>query len=443
MDTPPPQSPIVDEITPFLRLPPELLLLIFKYLVTSTKNSLSLGPIALVCRSFHECLRNDPSSWTTILITLTTLESHRDNATFLNFTRMITLALDYSRGRPLSLTVSLLHGSENHLNSDNQLGTRLKDRPIRDFITRLFRVLPRCRELTIESSLWRDKETLISLVKRSIEDNNALSRLESLTMTYDPTHTVEAFFHPNVLPTSPLIRSDDPDDNETTPFPSLENLTIDNVAHTWRLLTLSGLHTLRLINIPSYNSPSYADLHRILLSNAETLSTLELSNITITNTKAIGESLTLPNVRRMTIGFGHPKDLVWAAQMLDLPALEELVIEDRVAGLKLENQRPWVSEAKKRQTMEGFRGLVRCFRLDCIQRLILKRVVFHESHSQGLLVDEAPEDVSFAFRFFSGFREVKDLEVWHDASSLALSNVAQSFSDTLFPKLRSCLFVEL
>ncbi|KAL0061410.1 hypothetical protein AAF712_011754 [Marasmius tenuissimus] len=353
---------------------------------------------------------------------------------------MVTLALDYSRERPLSLTVNLLHGSENHLASDDQLGTRLKDGLIRDFITRLFRVLPRCRELTIECSLWRDMETLISLVKRSNGDNNALPRLESFIMTYDPTHTIEAFFRPNVLPTSPLIGSDAPDQHITTPFPNLRRLVTNNITHTWTRLALSGLHTLNLTNIPSHNSPSHADLHRILLANAETLTTLELSDISTVDDKAAGERFTVPNVRRMTIGFGHPKDLVWAATMLNFPALEELVIENRVAGLRTGNERPWVSEAKKRQTMIGYRSLMRWFPLDRVQRLTLRRVVFYESSSEEFPAEEASKDVLFAFKFLWEFKEVRDLEVWHDETSLALSNVVKSFSDNLFPKLRSCLF---
>ncbi|KAK1219498.1 hypothetical protein PQX77_017788 [Marasmius sp. AFHP31] len=446
MDAPLPRSPIIDEsIAPFLRLPPELLLLIFKYLVTSTRSSLSLVPIILVCRSFHSLLQNDSSSWTTVLIALPTLESHRDNANLSNFIRMVTLALEYSREKPLSLTVNLLRGSENHLSSDNRLGSRLRDGIILDFITHLFLVLPRCHELTIECSLWHDMETLISLVKRGFEDNDTFPLLESFNMTYNPTDTIEAFFHPNTLPLwrggepSPLIRFN----NGATPFPSLRSVTINNVAHTWRFLNLTGLHTLRLINIQSYNSPSYVDFHRILLANAHTLTTFELSDISITDNNAVSERLTVPNVRRMTIGFGSPKDLVWAAQTLDLPALKELVIEDRVTGLKLGNGQPWMSDSKKRQIMEGYRSLMRWVPLNCVQRLTLRRVVFYESNSEGVLVEEGSKDVSFTFKFLSEFREVRNLEVWHDHSSLALSNVVKSFSEALFPKLSSCSFEEL
>ncbi|KAK1219497.1 hypothetical protein PQX77_017787 [Marasmius sp. AFHP31] len=422
-------------ITPFLRLPPELLLLIFKWLVSSTRSSLSLFPIAFVCRSFHSLLRNDPSSWTTIPIALPTLESHRDNAKFPDFTRTVALALNYSRGRPLSLTVNLLHGSENHLTSDDPSGIRLKDGLISDFITRLFRVLPRCRELTIECSLWRDMETLIRLVKRSIKDNGTSLRLESFIMTYNPTHSIEAFFHPNVLPTSPLIWSENPDEHITTPLPCLTNLVINNITHNWPLLTLSGLHTLRLINIPSNNSPSYADLHRILLENAETLTTLELSDISVNDNKAVAERFTVPNLKRMTIGFGHPKDLGWAAKILDLPALEELAIEDRIAGLRLGSGRPWVSEARKRQAREGYRELMKWFPLGRVRKLNLRRVVFYDSGSEGVV--EEGKSVPFAFEFLSEFREVRNLEVWHDDSSLACADIVKS-SDTLFPNLCSC-----
>ncbi|KAL0064481.1 hypothetical protein AAF712_008538 [Marasmius tenuissimus] len=143
-------------------------------------------------------------------------------------------------------------------------------------------------------------EILIGLIERCIEiNNNTLPTLECFRMSYNPAGTIEGFSSPHALPLwrtggiSPLIRADE---TPTSVFSSLKHLTVDDVTHDWSLLTLSGFYTLRILNIPTHNSPSYTDLHRLLLDNAETLTTLELSNISVSDLKTVGGRFTLPNV---------------------------------------------------------------------------------------------------------------------------------------------------
>ncbi|KAL0069361.1 hypothetical protein AAF712_003380, partial [Marasmius tenuissimus] len=188
------------------------------------------------------------------------------------------------------------------------------------------------------------------------------------------------------------------------------------------------LHTLRILNIPSHNSSSYTDLHRLLLENAETLTTLELSNISASDLETVGGRFTLPNVQEMTVGFAHPRDLVWAAQTLDLPALEHLVLEDQAAG-----RGEWVSEVNKRQTIEGYQELTRCFPLARVRRLVLRCVVFYELPRPVEHIHGEPEQ-TFAIRFLSNFREVEDFEVL--TPDLSLSEVLEASSYALFPSLR-------
>ncbi|KAL0064484.1 hypothetical protein AAF712_008541 [Marasmius tenuissimus] len=276
-------------------------------------------------------------------------------------------------------------------------------------------------------------EILTGLIDRCIKtNNNTLPTLQSFRMSYNPADTIEGFSSPHALPLwrtggiSPLIRT-----NETTTsvFSSLKHLTVDNVTHDWSLLTLSGLHTLRILNIPSHNSPSYTDLHRLLLDNAETLTTLELSNISVSDLETVGGRFTLPNVQKMTIGFAHPRDLVWAAQTLDLPALDHLILEDQAAGTG-----EWMSEVNKRQTVEGYQELTRCFPLSRVRRLVLRYVVFYKL-PQPVEHIHGESEQTFAVRFLSNFKEVKALEV--SAPDFSLSEVLETFSYVLFPNLRS------
>ncbi|KAJ8075408.1 hypothetical protein PM082_019746 [Marasmius tenuissimus] len=382
---------------------------------------------------------------------------------------MTTLALEYSHERPVSVTVNLLrsigHDSEDILSDpavDHRLreeylahlveshvasGFPLRDGPFSDLIPHLVWVaLPNCRKLALECSSWRDIVELTRLGKLNIQRNSTLPKLESFSMTYNPANTIEGLTYSHATSPwgggdcSPLIRSSESDDRTITPLPFLRHVKINNVAHTWRLFSLSGLHTLRLVHIPSFNSPSYAELHRILLANTKTLNTLELSHTSISNIKPDGGRLTVPNVRRMIIGFVCPMDLVLAAQTLDLPALEELEIEVRVGDLKF---RPRVSglpletDEIKRQTMERYQAIMKYFSLAHVRRLVLRRVVFYESKGEEYQA-ETNEEVSFAIRFFSEFQELEDLEVWFDDNSIELSRVVESPSDTLFPNLRSC-----
>ncbi|KAJ8075388.1 hypothetical protein PM082_019726 [Marasmius tenuissimus] len=437
------------KIAPFLQLPTELRLHIFKHVVSSTESSLSLFSITLVCKLFRECLQSDPTLWTTILIALPVLEFHRRNKSLAKFTQMTTLALEYSHERPVSVTVNLLrsigHDAKDILSDpavDHRLrqeylanlveshvasGIPVRDGPLSDFIPHLFRVaLPSCRKLALECSSWRDIVDLTRLVKLNIQRNSTLPKLESFSMTYNPANTIEGLTYSHATSPwgggdcSPPIRSSESDDRTITPLPFLRHVKINNVAHTWRLFSLSA-------------SPHP-------LANTKTLNILELSHTSISNIKPDGGRLTVPNVRRMIIGFVRPMDLVLAAQTLDLPALEELEIEVRVGDLKF---RPRVSglpletDEIKRQTMERYQAIMKYFSLAHVRRLVLRRVVFYESKGEEYQA-ETNEEVSFAIRFFSEFRELEDLEVWFDDNSIELSRVVESPSDTLFPNLRSC-----
>ncbi|KAJ8096190.1 hypothetical protein PM082_000098 [Marasmius tenuissimus] len=188
-------------------------------------------------------------------------------------------------------------------------------------------------------------------------------------------------------------------DSESTtplkePFPFLRDITIDNITHSWSLLTLSDLHTLRLLNIPSHNSPSYTEIRRLLLSNAETLKTLELSNISVSDIETIGGRFTLPSVKSLTIGFAHPNDLVWTSQTLDLPNLEGLVIGDHTGGSESE------------QMIAGYRELMRCFPIDRIQRLVLRHGALPPAAE-----DAVPLHDSYRRLFLTRFKNVRNLEI--------------------------------
>ncbi|KAL0058057.1 hypothetical protein AAF712_015284 [Marasmius tenuissimus] len=365
---------------------------------------------------------------------------------------MTTLALEYSHEEPVSVTVNLLrsigHDSKDILSDpavDHRLreeylanlveshvasGFPLRDGPFSDFIPHLVRVaLPNCRKLALECSSWRDIVDLTRLVKLNIQRNSTLPKLESFSMTYNPANAIEGLTYSHATSPwgggdcSPLIRSSESDDRTITPLPPLRHVQINNVAHTWRLFSLSGLHTLCLIDIPFFNSPSCADLHRILLANAQTLTALELSHMSVSNIKLDGGRFTVPNVTRMTIGFVRLKELVWAARTLDLPALEELEIEVRVRVLKFRTSGlPSELEEIIRQTMEGYREIMKYFPLARVWRLVLRRVVFYESKGEEYQA-ETNEEVSFAVQFFSEFRRLEDLEVWFDDTSIELSRV--------------------
>ncbi|KAK1225073.1 hypothetical protein PQX77_011993 [Marasmius sp. AFHP31] len=219
---------------------------------------------------------------------------------------------------------------------------------------------------------------LTSLFERYIKHNqdSTFPTLESFRMVYNPANTIEAFAPPHALPLwrtggmSPLIMVND-SENATpkiSPFPSLRNLTIDNITHEGSLLVLSGLQTFRLQNIPSdnLNSPSYTEIRHLLLSNAETLTTLELTNISTSDFETVGGRFTLSNVKSLTIGFAHPRDLVWASQTLELPALEELIVEDHTGGSDSEQ-------------MIAYQESMRCFPLDRIRRLVLRCVALSQT----------------------------------------------------------------
>ncbi|KAJ8096209.1 hypothetical protein AAF712_015471 [Marasmius tenuissimus] len=300
----------------FHQLPPELVILVSEYLLSCTRSSLFLISPTLVCQYFYGCLKSYSSFWTDLLIDLSALEAHAGDAALDDLTRKVNHALNYSQDKRLALTINLLRSSSD---MDDSIGSLLNDA----FIILYRKTLPLCRELTIKSSLWLDMQTLTGFLEWYIRDKQ--NAIESFDMVYKPTNTIEAFATPHALPLwrtggiSPLIMIDDPGSTipSETPFPSLEHVKIDNITHSWSLLTLSGLHTFRLLNIPSHNSPSYTEIQRLLLSNAETLTTLELSHISVSDIETIGGQFTLPNVKSLTIGFAHPNDLVWASQTLD------------------------------------------------------------------------------------------------------------------------------
>ncbi|KAJ8075409.1 hypothetical protein PM082_019747 [Marasmius tenuissimus] len=425
------------KLSPFQRLPPELLLLIFGRLLSCTSSSLSLVSPALACRTFYQCLQGESSLWTRLLIDIQALEWHPNDRELTKLREHVEIALKYSQQRPLSLTIHLVRSGENPIcpDSDN-ISESLLNGPLSQLVTHLFQIaFPRCCQLTIETSSWLGMELLTSLVEGVIENsNNNLPGLKTFTLTYNPTNTIEAFSQPHALPLwrvggiSPLIPTDNQPQSSILIFPSLTHLTINNITHDWSLLHLSGLQTLRLMNIPHHNSPLCTDLHRILLANAETLTMLELSNISIADVEFVGGRITLPSVKTMTIGFAYPKDLVWAAQTLDSPALEELIVEDQTASVG------WVSETDKHQIMEGYQELMRCFPLDHVRRLTLRDVVFYEVRPDAVESKDGP----FAFEFVLRFRELEVLSLWSTDTSVL--KVLKTSSDIVFPNL--CLYLD-
>ncbi|KAL0062959.1 hypothetical protein AAF712_010180 [Marasmius tenuissimus] len=390
---------------PFHCLPPELLILISEHLLSCTKSSLSLVPLTLVCQYFYWCLKSYSPFWTNIHINLLTLEAHAGDAVLANFIQKLNRTLNYSQDKQFALTVSLLRSSSD---LDGSIGSPLYDAFIKDLYRK---TLPFCRELTIKSSLWLDMETLTGFIEWYIRDKQtAIPTLESLHVLYNPANTVEAFAPPNALPLwrnggiSPLIMMESP--GSTIPseplYPFLKDITIDNITHSWSLLTLSGLQTFRLLNIPSHNSPSHTEIRRLLLSNSETLTELELSNVSVSDIETIGGQFTLPNVKVLTIGFAHPNDLVWASQMLDLPALEELVVEDHTERLDSE------------QTIRGYGVLMRCFPVDRIRRLVLRRSVVPPTSDDVVLLRN-----THTWLLLTRFRNLTDLEISYPESLIS------------------------
>ncbi|KAK1230646.1 hypothetical protein PQX77_006262 [Marasmius sp. AFHP31] len=346
-------------------------------------------------------LKAESSLWYNLLNNLPTLKAHAGNAGLANLTRKLTLALGYSQRKPLVLAIDLLRSG---LDTKDSIRSFLDNDALSGFVTRYFHItLPLCRELTIKCSPWLDMEILTGLVEGYVKHNqNTFPTLEFSHTSYNPTDTIEVFAPPHALPlwrtggVSPLIMIDDIESTtpSRSPLPSLKNFTIDNITHEWSLLPLSGLHIFRLRNIPSDNSPPYTEIRRLLLSNAETLTTLELSNISISDVETVSGRFTLPHVKSLTIGFAHPRDLVWASQTLDLPALEELVVEDHTGGSESE------------QMFTTYREMMRCFPLDRIRRLGLRCVMLLQT-----VEDLVPLHESDRSLFLTRFKNVKDLEV--------------------------------
>ncbi|KAK1215750.1 hypothetical protein PQX77_021639 [Marasmius sp. AFHP31] len=428
MTIPPRTNTIYRRLAPFQRIPPELLLLIFEDLLSYTKSSLSLLWLTLVCRSFYNSLTAESSLWCNLLIDIPTLEAHVGDAGLAKLARKVTRVLEYSQDKQLSLTFNLLcPGSD----MDNSLASLLECisnilwkvgphcRNGRGGYDALSELVFRCRELTFEFSLWSDMGNLTSLFERYIKHNQDFTfpTLESFRMVYNPANTIEAFAPPHALPLwrtggmSPLIMVDDSESATPlkSPFPSLKNLTIDNITHEWSLLALSGLHTFCLRNIPSDNSPSYTEIRRLLLSNAETLTMLELTNTSISDFETVGGRFTLPNVKALTIGFAHPRDLVWASQTLDLPVLEELIVEDYAGGSDSE------------QMITGYQESMRCFPLNRIRRLVLRCVALPQTVEDVVPLHEL--DRTF---FLTRFKNVKELEV--SCPKFLISELSSLFS---------------
>ncbi|KAJ8090551.1 hypothetical protein PM082_018108 [Marasmius tenuissimus] len=245
-----------EKIAPFLQLPTELRLHIFKHVVSSAESSLSLFPITLVCKSFRECLQSDPTPWTTILIALPVPQFHRRNKSLAKFTRMTTLALVYFQERPVSVTIppsTIVSGKNTNLanlvKSHVASGSPLKRWPLLRFHPSPYSgCSPNCRKLALECSSWRDIVDLTRLVKLNIQRNSTLPKLESFSMTYNPANTIEGLAHSHAAPPwgggdcSPLIRSSESGDRTITPLPFLRHVKINNVAHTWRLFSLWSTH---------------------------------------------------------------------------------------------------------------------------------------------------------------------------------------------------------
>ncbi|KAJ8096189.1 hypothetical protein PM082_000097 [Marasmius tenuissimus] len=192
---------IYTQLAPFQLLPPEILILISEHL-SCTRSSSSLVSLTLVCRTFYKCLNNESSLWIWILIDLPTLKTHAGNEGLANFTRKMTLALEYSQYKPLSLTVDLLRCGGDSDSDEGSTRPLLDNDSLSEYITHLFCItLPLCRELTIKCSLWFDMEILTSIIEGYIKRNqNTFPTLESFHMSYNPANTIEAFASQHALP---------------------------------------------------------------------------------------------------------------------------------------------------------------------------------------------------------------------------------------------------
>ncbi|KAL0572859.1 hypothetical protein V5O48_009108 [Marasmius crinis-equi] len=409
------------------RLPPELLLMIFRELLEVMNTSLSLISSALVCHTWNACLRSDSSLWTRLLIDLPTLEAHPGDVGLQGLASSVKLALDYSQGRPLTLTVNLVYpdGESSSATGHDDLSLTTSTTKILDY------TLERCHELTVSCSLWSDMELLAGAVEK-----RPLPFLQSFHIAYQPSG-FEAFSEPHALPLwrpggiSPLLV--EPPRQITSVLPSLKQVVIDNLTHEWGLFSLTSLTSLHFRNIPDHNSPTYGEFRAILEASRDTLTSLELSSLSLKDIQFVGGRFTLPNLTTLLVSFADPRDLMWIAQTLDPPSLKTLTVDDHT----VKNQ----CEERRRRTVESFREVMRCFPLENVETLVLKDVELYELEVEAEALEStgteesgdgdreressslqegenAKSSPSLTDQFCSRFRSLVVFEAWHTETSL-------------------------
>ncbi|ESK88066.1 hypothetical protein Moror_10765 [Moniliophthora roreri MCA 2997] len=447
---------------PFFRLPDELRLKVFRELVATSGSSAALLPPAGACRALRGFLVGEASLWTCVRVDSSLIDLGVNVLDAVGHPSGpgavwpgVALLLHYSANRPLSLTITTLGVTINHIN----------------ILIELLRTsFARCRSLVIHCFFWEHLVNIMSFLDDKVLGMNLLEFCDIQYFSSSPefqtqTQLLNYPTTPGEIPNSPFHCSKRYPKREKTMFPALKTLRLQSFPHRWHRFYPHSLTSLSLGTLSQSDRPSWRNLKNILLGSRHTLVDLELTAVAAPKMRGrASERYTLTKLTRLRIGFTDPKELILLAASIDLPKLDSLSIEDigrRIAQTECGHDSFFPDKEQfktiQRDTLAGFEAVATYWPVQNITTLVMSHIAMYEM--KGNMVSQLVEDhhtredwekngIPFASEFFYKFKALTRLDLYHpDESTLMAAIYAPRYYDQasgsmkplapLFPLMKS------
>ncbi|KAK0232525.1 hypothetical protein IW262DRAFT_1487044 [Armillaria fumosa] len=192
-------------------------------------------------------------------------------------------------------------------------------------------------------------------------------------------------------------------------YPSLKVLDLSGVPFRWHLFCTRNLTRLCLRFQPYEERPSASILRGILAGSVDTLEILELNGVISTDAPLNdfglpNRRLTLPHVRHFTLGYTTPQEVRLLFQYLDLPAVDDLNINNLEVV--------WCSDST-----DAIESIIESLPLHQIHTLTLDRVCHGNHRTEILPIVCTDEDrLPVSLRFIRRLTALRHLHLYSPCS---------------------------
>ncbi|KAK0197768.1 hypothetical protein F5146DRAFT_57277 [Armillaria mellea] len=411
---------------PINRLPLELLQSIFKISAFSPVDPTSPWRLVHVCKSWRDIVTSFPLLWTNI---------HIDNqsADPNGFVEMgarsafpvLTSYLHFSSPLPVNISIVLRGMPGPHISFT---------RGHAGVLSHVFRRLShRIRSMSITVDSWE----LYGLLTESLTYMQMPVLIRWSARYINGPHVAfdEGFdekdpdyrFESTVL-TSNNVRRRELLSHGMALYPNLRYLYLASTPMSWDRFCPSNLIELHLYDLPPQSRPDGIQLGQILRLNHDTLQVLELSGV-ILQDSALEDSLFMPHVHTLILGFSLAEELSGLFPNLQLPGLISLAVNN------LDRESTWFGRSPRDMQLAvapAFKALAMFLPLHQLRHLRLDCITFHMPSNILPTPGSGEDPVSLTF-----FKQLTSLTSLSLYSPDVITFGCMNYSPAILPALKA------